>query len=386
MKTAYIHCFSGVSGDMFLGSLLDLGADINVFKDSIKTLAIDGWDIKVSCVQKSGISGCNVNVITDEDHHHRHLQDIERIIEDGKLPDKVKERSLAVFHSLAEAEATVHGCSPEEVHFHEVGAKDAIIDITGTCLLIDMLGIEKIYASELHLGTGFTKSAHGKIPVPAPATLKIIEGLPAYSTGIKAELVTPTGAALIKELAEEFGPMPKMSIEKVGYGAGSRDLEIPNLLRIVVGEEYAQNETEDTMKILEANIDDMNPEHYNYAMEKLFDAGALDVYLTPIYMKKGRPATKITVISPGHIIDNILKVLFNETTTFGVRSYTVERNKLKRQFTTVTTGWGQIRVKLGYHNGKLCTISPESDDCKNIAQKSGLPLKQIYHLTQTHFS
>ena len=377
---------------MLLGSLLDLGADFRRFEDALKTLDIDEWEVAAGRVKKLGLSACDVTVSVTGETRHRHLADIIRLIDSADLPKQVAEKSLAVFRRLAEAEAAVHGCNPEEVHFHEVGANDAIIDIVGTCLLLDMLGIEKVYASELHLGTGFTKSEHGMIPVPAPATLKLIEGIPSYSTGIRSELVTPTGAALLKELAAGFGPMPRMTVQKVGHGAGKKDLEIPNLLRAVLGEQETgfrgteQSGTgqpafetgKDFVGVLETTIDDMNPEHHGYLSDRLFEAGALDVFLTPILMKKGRPGINVTVLAPEDLVDKMAGILFTETTTFGVRTYTVERKKLPRQNLTVSTEWGDVRVKVGFWNNEVCTVSPEYDDCARIARHAGVPLKQVY--------
>lgn len=377
MKIAYFHCFAGASGDMFLGSLLDLGADLQQFKQELGRLGIDGWDLDTRRVTKNGITGTKVEITMDEDHHHRHLSHIVEIIQNAGLPQSVVEGSVRTFKRLAQAEAAVHGVGPEEVHFHEVGAKDAIIDIVGTHLLIHMLGIEAVYASDIHLGTGFTKAAHGKIPVPAPATLGLLTGVPTYSTGIQAELVTPTGAALLAELAQGFGTMPHMTITGVGYGAGSRDLEIPNLLRVVLGTDRTSLST-DTVQIVETNIDDMNPEHYDHVSHKLFEAGAADVYFTPIIMKKGRPAVKLTALVPEGKLGEVARVLFRETTTFGIRTYPVQRKKLERSFLNVSTTWGNVNVKVGYLDGRINVISPEHDDCRRLAQESGVPLREIY--------
>ena len=377
MKIAYFDCFSGISGDMTLGAIVASGISIEQLSAEIAKLGLTGYELKATPVMKKGISGTKVDVIIHEKQVFRHLPQIETIIQSSTLPEIVKQDSIKVFRRLGEAEAKVHGISINKVHFHEVGAMDSIIDIIGSVIGLHLLGIEKIYASRLNVGTGFVKSEHGVIPVPAPATVELCQGVPIYSNGIQKELVTPTGAALLTTLAEGFGNLPEMKISSVGYGAGGLDLESQaNLLRLIIGESQ-DGANQDTIIVLESNIDDLNPQNYDYLMEKLFTSGALDVYLTPIQMKKNRPGVILSVLAKPADQGNIEQLILQETTTFGIRTHTAVRKILSREFVTVTTPHGEIKVKIGSLDGKTYSVTPEYEECKKIARQTGIPLKTI---------
>lgn len=383
---AYFEMFSGISGNMILGALIDLGLDPEVLENELKKLDLgDEYEIKIEKVSRAHIGGTYVDVKlknhehetheAHEHHHGRNLEDINEIIEKSDLSKNIKEKSKAIFLNLAKAESKVHRIDINEIHFHEVGAVDAIIDIVGAVTGIELLGIDKIYASAVNTGQGYVMAAHGKLPVPAPATAEILKNVPIYSSGTEKELTTPTGASIITTLSSYFGPRPIMKVEKIGYGAGTYEIEIPNLLRISVGKiEKLVNR----IKLVEANIDDMNPQFYDYVMEKLFENGALDVYFTPIQMKKNRPATKISVIVSDENLKNVNGVLLEQTTTLGVRMFDAEREILDRKTEEISTQWGKIKVKIGMINGKMVNFAPEYEDCKRIAKETNVPLKEIY--------
>lgn len=385
MKTLYLDCFAGVSGDMFLGALLDLGVSLKDLSSILEGLGIPNYQLNAEKSQKNGITGTKFSVlVTDKDRHHRHMPDIEEILEKSDLSKHIKEKSLNVFKNLAVAEAKIHGIPPEKVHFHEVGAIDSIIDIIGTITALDLLGVKKITSSPLPLGSGFVNCAHGIIPLPAPAALELLTGIPTKSCAIEGETVTPTGAALIKTLCEDFGPMPPMRILSTGYGAGQADRKIPNLLRAILGE--AESETghsgflNDSVIVIEANIDDMNPEFYEYIFPLLFSSGAVDVYLTNVIMKKGRPGQVLTCLAPENKVKALVQILLNETTTLGVRTFECQRHKLVRETVMVETQYGRVAVKLGRHPDtlELLNAAPEWEDCKEKAVNSGVPVKIIY--------
>lgn len=379
MKIAYFDCFAGISGDMTLGALLDVGADEARFRQELAKLTSVNFDLEITKVVKKGIEATDVHVITGHEHHHRHLNDIKEIINSSAITPAAKARALDVFQRLAVAEGAVHGHSPEEVHFHEVGAVDAIVDIVGASILMDLLGVEKVYASPLPMGHGFVEAAHGTIPLPAPATVEILKGVPVYDAGIEGELVTPTGAAIVRSLTSDFGPMPTMKVESVGYGAGKSEFPFPNTLRVFIGEAESAQLPGDRVSIIETNIDDMNPEFYDSVFEKLFKAGALDVYLTPIQMKKNRPATLLSVICPPEKVDELSRIVLANTTSFGLRISDAARRCLDRKWETVSTKYGDIRVKIGLMDGQPITASPEYEDCKKAAEAHGVPVKQVYH-------
>lgn len=385
-RILYFDCFAGISGDMTVAALLDLGVDPADLRAELDKLGVDGWDIAISQGNRNGLRGTrfevNLQHAVSSHHHshqhpHRNLYDIEAIIDNSSLHDGVKNRSKEIFAVLASAEARVHGRPVEEVHFHEVGALDSIIDIVGAAICLDILGIEHICASPLNLGGGLVHCAHGTLPVPAPATAEILQGVPVFSSGVQVELVTPTGAAIIKTLARDFAPLPRMTIEKSGYGIGSREIpEMPNLLRVLLGSPPAG----ETYMILETNIDDMNPEIYSYLFPLLLEKGALDVYLTGIIMKKNRPGVMLSILCRRGDVKALQEILFTETTTLGVRCREVERVELARTQATVDTSLGAVRVKQAYLEGELLKSAPEYEDCRAMAEKHGLPLREVYNI------
>jgi len=381
MRIAYFDCFSGISGNMILGALLDVGLELDALRQALAGLKISGYEIKARRVVKKHIACTLVDVETREVGVERHLSDILDIIGESTLPGDVKQTCGRIFTRLAEAEAKVHGLDVEDIHFHEVGGLDAIVDVVGSVAGLKLLGIEEVYSSPLHLGRGFVECAHGRFPVPAPATLELVRGVPTYGRDVEAELVTPTGAAIITTLAKGFGPSPTMEVEAIGYGAGYRDLPIPNLLRVSVGRALRPEERgyeEDIVTLMEANIDDMNPEFYEHVMARLFDKGALDVFLTPIQMKKSRPAVKLSAIVREADLNGVLDAFFGETTTLGVRLYEVRRKKLAREEIVVGTRYGKVSVKVGRLGDAVKNISPEYEDCRRIAEREGIPLKEVY--------
>lgn len=383
MKAAYLDCFSGISGDMLLGALVDAGLDFNLLQRDLAGLALDEYELYEQKVLKQGIRGTQIHVHALEGHVHRHLSDIQAIIGGSALPPQVKEKSLEIFTRLGKAEAKIHGTDIEQIHFHEVGAVDAIVDIVGAVIGFWRLGIEKVSASPIHVGKGFVKAAHGLLPVPAPATLELLTGVPIYAQDVEGELATPTGAAIVTAYCQEFGPFPKIKVESIGYGAGVKDLTIPNLLRLTVGELTNEDKGHEGIRegealTLEVNIDDMNPECYDYLFEKLFQAGAMDVYIQTIQMKKNRPAVLLTVQTPHHKLEEMRRILFQETTTIGLRVYPIKKFMLPYELLTVETNYGSAKVKVAFMEGRACTVSPEYEDCRRLARLTGEPLKHIY--------
>ena len=388
-KTMYLDCFAGISGNMLLGALLDIGAPEDLLRTELAKLPVGGYQLSITRVDKGGISALYLDVnVDDSGHHHRNLAEITGIIEESTLAAAVKVKSTQIFARLAEAEAKVHGVPVNEIHFHEVGAVDSIVDIVGIAWALDYLGIEQIYASRLHVGSGFVKCAHGLIPVPAPATAELLRGIPFYQGDIAKELVTPTGAAVVAALGSGYGPMPDGFISnQVGYGAGTWELDIPNVLRVYLGEmpanaaaERFEGQEEKSYLVVEANIDDQNPELYSYIMDKLFAAGALDVWLTPIIMKKGRPATKLSALLPEECQSGMAEIILEETTSIGMRFYPVTRAIANREFIMVGLPWGDVKVKISSFRGKICNVAPEYEDCRRLAEELGMPLKVIQHL------
>lgn len=393
MQGLYLECSTGAAGDMILAALLDCGLSVDELKKQLALLPLEGYTLESKHVNKGNLQARQIKICVKEKQPLRNLPEITALVSKANLPFPVKEKSIAAFQALARAEARVHGVSPDKVHFHEVGAVDSIIDIVGCIVALEMLGIEKILCSPLPLGKGWTKAAHGWIPLPAPATMEIIKEhrIPCYGLSLEAETVTPTGAALLGTLSAGFEPLPSMVIENIGYGAGTKDFARPNVVRafqglFCTGASPADSKNfsapgellSEPIGILEANIDDLNPEIYNYVLEKLFSAGALDVYFTPIQMKKNRPAIKITVLANRQNTDQLGQILLQETTTLGYRRQYAEKIMLPREASTIETPWGPVKVVLGgwpphYHN-----IAPEHDDCLRIAREQGLPLKKIY--------
>lgn len=462
MKTLYLDCFAGISGDMFVGALLDLKAGFTLerLQRELEKLGQDGYRLEAGEVQKHGVRATAFRVYLDGEkeqladaeyvevdpgetiHHpaqeneqnHKHeghshdeesnhsgergLREILKLIEGSGLSSGVKERATAIFQRLGEAEARVHGVSPQEVHFHEVGGIDAIVDITAAAIGMEMLGIEAVYASRLQLGSGFVRSSHGMLPVPAPATAELLKGVPIFSGDVKGELVTPTGAAVLTAIASGYGRMPEMVLESVGYGAGSRDRDFPNVLRAFLGESGLEAVFEKaTLRsprtpfpeqhqaplqaggyhtgeavVIEANIDDSNPQFFERLMERLLDAGALDITLIPVYMKKSRPGVMLQVLARPEGVDPLLQIIFVESTTIGARSYPATKHMLAREQVTVMTELGPVRIKVAWlgmqpdtihsadQKGPIVNVTPEYEDCRELAVRYGLAVKEVYRL------
>lgn len=449
-KIIYLDCFAGISGDMMVAALLDLGLDLAGLERELQKLPLDGFRLQVQSVNKLGIQATRFEVILSapggehladsefqevapgatvgdpaevdpprpEPHHHHHsgqaaihphrsLNHILALINNSDLSVGVKATAGRIFTRLGEAEARVHGQSLEEVHFHEVGGVDAIIDIVSTAIGLEHLGIEEVYASPLHLGRGFVRCAHGLYPVPAPATANLVTDVPVYTTAAKGELVTPTGAAIITTLAREFGPMPLMVAKAIGYGAGSRDREFPNVLRAHVGEPVPaaaaapagrdpfpeQHQTppgpagyhDGPAVVIEASIDDMTPPLFAYVMERLLQADALDVLLIPVQMKKNRPGTVLQVLAHPDSVERLIGIIFSESTSIGVRTYPVTKHMLPRSSHTVDTPFGPVRVKVAYLKERAVNLAPEYEDCRRLARQHNIPLKEVYDAARLAF-
>ncbi|HDP69993.1 MAG TPA: nickel pincer cofactor biosynthesis protein LarC [Actinobacteria bacterium] len=384
MKIAYFDCFSGISGDMALGALLDAGLPFKVLKKELDKLPLKNYSITTEKVEKRGFAATKVHVRAEEKGIIRYWTNIEGLIDESDLDSPVKENSKKVFLALAQAEAKIHKKKLNNIHFHEVGATDSIIDIVGVAIGLNYLKIEKVFASPIATGMGLTKTEHGIILVPSPAVLEILKDVPIYSSGENAELTTPTGASIIKTYGERFGEIPPLKIVSTGYGAGTRDLKIPNVLRIIVGETIASRKEidEDEVILIDTNIDDMNPEFYGYVMEKLFDAGALDVWITPVYMKKNRPGTALSVLAPYEKEELVLDIIFKETNTLGVRTSRKVRRKALREIITVKTKFGEAKIKIGKFKNQTVSISPEYEDCARIAKEKGIAVKRVYDETR----
>lgn len=379
IKIAYFDCFSGISGDMIIGALINAGLDLSKLKEELKKLNLSNCEITAERVIKNQIAATKFRVIATDEKHYRHLKDLNRILEKANIDKEIKTRAKDIFQKIAKAEAKIHDQPVDKVHFHEIGAIDTIIDVVGALLGLKQLGVEKIYCSKVNVGTGFVQFSHGTFPVPAPATAEILKNVPTFATDSKAELVTPTGAAIITTIAEKFGTMPAMETVEIGYGAGSRDLEQPNVLRVFIGNLIQKSSTDqDNIFIIETNIDDMNPQLYDNVMTKLLENGALDVYLTNILMKKNRPAIKLTVLSDLQNLNKLCKNIFEETTSIGVRIREEKRTILEREIKEIDTHYGKIKVKTSKLNGRIINTMPEYEDCKRIAEMQNIPLKQIY--------
>jgi uncharacterized protein (TIGR00299 family) protein len=380
VKIAYFDCFSGISGDMLLGAVLDAGLPFTDLQKALGSLTLHGYRVDTVRTQKNHLSGTRLIVsVETQKQGHRRFRDIKDIIQSSGLTRWVKQKSLETFERIALEESQIHGCSVEEVEFHEVGAADSIIDIVGAIYGVERLGIVSVCASALPLSSGgFADTRHGRIPLPAPATLALLKGVSVYDSGIKQELVTPTGAALVRTLAKSFGPMPPMVVEKIGYGAGSRDLpDRPNLLRVIIGEEELEERVE-TVTILEANLDDTNPEWLSFLMDRLFEAGALDVMFSPVQMKKNRPGVLVHVIGNPHQQDDLIRVLFRESTAIGVRFRYSQRRVLERSSAELESPWGPMRIKRVLQPDGSFFIYPEYEECRKTALDKGVPLKEVY--------
>jgi len=382
MKLAYFDCFSGISGDMTLGALVDAGCSLELLRSGLQGLQIPGWTISSEKVWKNGMAATFVHVATEDQTKHRSLSAILEIFEKSQLSESVGKNAAAIFRKLGEAEASVHDVALEKIHFHEVGAVDAIVDIVGACIAFDALGIEKFACSPLNVGGGTAKMSHGVLPVPAPATAKLLQGKPTYSNGVQRELVTPTGAAIVSTLCDTFGPQPQMTVSAIGYGAGSMELEgQPNVVRIMIGEAADKVITgfDEEISVIEANLDDMNPQIYGYFLEKALAAGALDVYTTPVQMKKNRPGTLLTLLCKPQDANALMSLVFAETTTFGARTYRAQRRTLPRESVNVHTQFGDVRVKLSRVNGRILHVAPEFDDCRKLAVEKNVPLQRVFN-------
>lgn len=433
MRIAYIECFSGISGDMFLGALVDAGVSAELLRQTVRGLNL-GAELKIEKVDRCGITAAKVDVLVNgeadrpreaaqpvhhvhshehgpthehehrhsdgtvhghahahdeepghiHDHAHgRHLSEIKKIIAGSTISAKAKQTATEIFEALGAAEAKIHNVPVETIHFHEVGAVDAIVDIVGAAVGAEALHVDRIVCSPLNVGGGTVVCAHGTFPVPAPATLELLKGAPVYSGEIQKELVTPTGAAIVKVLAEEFGPMPAMTVTQTGYGAGSRSFAAhANVLRITVGESVTMTESKsalpkDEVMVLEANIDDLNPQLFGYTAERALAAGALDVFATPVQMKKSRPGTLVTLLTKPEDAERIAELVFRETSTIGVRTRREQRYVLPRRFETVQTRWGTVRIKVAQLNGTASNYAPEYEDCRQIAEEHRVPLKNV---------
>ena len=380
MRLAYFDCFSGISGDMTLGAVVDAGCNLELLRSGLQGLQVPGWTISSEKVWKNGMSATFVRVVTEDQSKHRSLSVILEIFDKSQLSEQVKKNAAAIFRKLGETEASVHDVPLEKIHFHEVGAVDAIIDIVGACIGFESLGIQKFACSALNVGGGTAKTAHGVLPVPAPATARLLQGRPTYSNGVQRELVTPTGAAIVSTLCDAFGPQPAMSVSAIGYGAGSADLEgQPNVVRIMIGEAAEKNVPgfDEEIFVIEANLDDMNPQIYGYLQEKALAAGALDIYTTPVQMKKNRPGTLLTILSKPSDTNALMSMIFAETTSLGVRTYRAQRRILPRESVSVRTQYGDVRIKLSRVNGHIQHIAPEFEDCRKLAVENNVPLQRV---------
>jgi pyridinium-3,5-bisthiocarboxylic acid mononucleotide nickel chelatase len=386
IRAAYFDCYSGISGDMILGAMFDLGVAPDKVRKALSSINLSGYKLKTSRVKRGLIAGTKAQVqISKPKLSHqsaRKYSDIKKLLADSDLTSVVKKNSLEIFKRIAKVEALIHKTTMEKIHFHEVGAVDSIIDIVGGVVAIESLKLDKIFSSNLNVGEGFVQCAHGSLPVPAPATLKLLKGIPIFSNGIQKELTTPTGAAMIGFYAEKFCSLPVMQIIDDGYGAGDHIIpEMPNMLRVVLGE--ISQGFEDDIVIIESNIDDMNPEFYENVMDLLFKAGALDVFITPIIMKKSRPANKLTVLSKGKDRKAVIDIVFHSTSSFGVRYYPVDRVVLDREIKNVKTPYGIVKVKIGKLDGKTIQVSPEYEDCRKISIKKNTAVKIIYDIAKS---
>lgn len=379
---AYFDCFAGISGDMCLGALVDAGADIYVIKEELKKIPIRGYSLTHRKVLRAGISATKVDVIIDSrEAEGRRWRDIEEIIDTSLLSEEIKQKGKHIFRRLFEGEAIIHGEPFENIHLHELGGIDCIVDIFGTLIGLDGLEVKEIYASPINLGSGLVKTSHGVLPVPAPATIELLIGHPVYLSDMPFELTTPTGAAIISSFGSALASIPIMRVKRIGYGAGNKDIAtMPNTLRLLIGEETlgaTETPSRDFVTIIETNIDDMNPQIYEDVIDKLFSAGAMDVFLENIIMKKGRPAIKLTTIAGEHDVGVLVEILFKETTTIGLRFYRAQRKTMEREVKEVKTKYGDVRVKISRIGDKITNLSPEYEDLRAVSRKTKLPIKKI---------
>jgi uncharacterized protein (TIGR00299 family) protein len=378
MKTLYFDCFAGASGDMILGALIGAGVSEKALVEQLSLLNVDGFKLTIETVDRSGLSATFARVHTRHEHTHRHLSDIKKIIYDSDLPVTVKDQAFATFTRLAEAEARVHNEPVDHVHFHEVGALDAIVDVVGAAICFELLQIEKFISSPLHVGSGMIDMAHGSFPVPPPAVTELLKGVPFYSADVKGELLTPTGAAIITSVCSQYGPIPQMIIDQTGYGAGSREYkDFPNVLRVMIGETETEGALDERLWMIETNIDDASPQIIGHVMDRAFELGALDCFFTPVQMKKNRPGVLLSILSDARTRESVMTLLFTETTTLGVRSYEVLRRALQRSVIAVETQYGRIDVKVARLNGRVVNEMPEFEQCREAARSAKVPLKTV---------
>ncbi len=399
MKTLYFDCFSGISGDMTIGALLDLGLDFDYLKTELMKLPLEGYQLKAGRVTRSNLSAMKFDVDVDGDqghdhghHHHDHdhghkhphfhrkAAEIFEMIRQSSLNPNVKRTATAIFTKLAISEGKVHDIPPEDVEFHEVGAVDSIVDTVGTAIGFDALGIERFLCSAINVGSGFIHCQHGVMPVPAPATADLLRNATIYSRHVQTELVTPTGAAILAAVVDRFGPMENFAIDRIGYGAGTKQFsDFPNCVRLILGEERAaiSSKPAEEVIVIEANIDDMTPQNFGYITEKLFGAGALDVFTIPVQMKKGRPGHLLQVLSPADQVDLLSQIIFRETTTIGIRRHSASRTTLDREFVEVDTEHGKVKMKVSRLHGEVVNFAPEYEDCARIARERNVPLKKV---------
>ena len=378
MKTLYFDCFAGASGDMILGAMVAAGVDPDALREQLSLLNVEGFKIDFETTARSGLSATYARVVTTDQSKHRHLSHVRRIIEESGVTDAAKKLAIRIFIRLAEAEARVHNEPIEKVHFHEVGALDAIVDVVGAAICFDLLKIDRFVCSPLHVGSGMIQMAHGRFPIPPPAVTELLRGVPFYSGDIKGELLTPTGAAIITTVCTEYGPIPHIKVDRTGYGAGTREYEnFPNVLRVLIGETEQDDAASERLWMIETNLDDASPQIIGHVMDRVFDLGALDCYFTPVQMKKNRPGVLLSVLCGPEEKEAVMKLLFLETTTLGVRSYEVERRALRRNVVTVETQYGPIFVKVAYLNGRVVNEMPEFEQCREAAIRADVPLKLV---------
>lgn len=379
MSILYYDCFAGISGDMHLAALLDLGLDYDELMLELTGLGLEGYGVQATRASRKGVFGTQVRVVTDpKQPAHRNLRQIEAIIGGSSLRDPVRDRAIAVFRRLAEAEAKIHDTSPDRIHFHEVGALDAIVDIVGGCIALERLKVDRILCSPVELGSGIAHCEHGVLPAPAPATLELLKGAPVKLNGVPFEATTPTGAALLATVVDDYVAQPELIVERIGYGIGHRDGPIPNVLRVLLGEWRGDRVEQRELYLLECNIDDMNPECYDHVMERLFSAGANEVWLTPVLMKKNRPGMVVSVLCAPNLGPTLTERLLIETTTLGVRQSTMSRTALLRETLQVATRYGEVAVKLAHYQGRPLRGKPEYEDCKRLAVERGVPIHAVY--------
>ncbi len=378
MKTLYFDCFAGASGDMILGAMVGAGVEPNFLREQLSLLPVEGFKINFETVNRSGLSATYARVEAAHEHKHRHLSDIKKIIEGSTLSGAVKQRAVQIFTRLAEAEARVHNEPVDHVHFHEVGALDAIVDVVGAAICFEALQIDRFVCSPIHVGSGMVKMAHGQFPIPPPAVTELLKGVPFYATDIKGELLTPTGAAIITTVCNEYGPIPQMLTETTGYGAGTREYQdFPNVLRVLLSETQDKSAMDEQLWMLETNLDDASPQIVGHVMDRVLELGALDCFFTPVQMKKNRPGVLLSVLCGREEKEAVMRLLFMETTTLGIRSYEVTRRALERSVVRVETQYGPIDVKVAHLDGRVVNEMPEFEQCRLAAAEANVPLKVV---------